>query len=296
MKVFIDFLNQNSNVIQILLAFLSLLASIVVAVLIYWLQARHEKEIEKLEEQHRVDNIKTEAKQFLIDYSDERDYLPLCMIANNVNLHKKHHREIYTSFNRCNTELQEAILKQAKFPVLKFENSNWVDDYLKQVEEFADRNNLGENPLYDNFKHFHGAIEHYSGKTVDEFDTYIFTTPKNSKNRFFKSIKHNLDFYINEYLEQEKSHGNEDEQHSLVPPYDLMWQQLDLYNCCEYVMCFWTVEAVMATLSSIDHVHLEWKYQLETDAKIETFEDFYYQALLKLYMVYTSNDKETLLD
>lgn len=297
MKVFIDFLNQNSNVIQILLAFLSLLASIVVAVLIYWLQARHEKEIEKLEEQHRVDNIKTEAKQFLIDYSDERDYLPLCMIANNVNLHKKHHREIYTSFNRCNTELQEEILKQAKFPVLKFENSNWVDDYLKQVEEFADRNNLGENPLYDNFKYFHGAIEYYSSKTVEEFDTYIFTMPNNSKNRLFKSIKHNLDFYINEYLEQEKSHGNEDEQHSLVPPYDLMWQQLDLYNCPEYVMCFWTVEAVMATLSSIDNIRLEWKYQLETDAKIKTFKDFYYQALLKLYMVYyTSNDEETLLD
>lgn len=298
MKVFIDFLNQNSNVIQIVLAFLSLIASIVVAILIYWLQTKHEKEIEKFEEQRRLDKQETEAKQFLIDYSNETDYLPLCMIANNVNLHKKNHREIYTSFNRCSTELQEEILKQAKFPILEFKSSKWVDDYLKQVEEFSDKNNLGKSPLYDSFKYFHRTMEYYSDRRADEINTYVFEIP-----RLFNDQHFDLDFYIYEYLEQQKTHENGDEQYSLLPPYDLMWQQLNLYDCEEYIMCFWIVEAVMATLSVIAYAsevtssfYSSWKKQLRTEVKIETFEDFYYQVLLKLYMVYTPNDKESILD
>lgn len=300
MKVFIDFLNQNSNVIQIVLAFLSLIASIAVAILIYWLQTKHEKEIEKLEEQRRIDKIKTEAKQFLIDYSHEIDYLPLCMIANNVNLHKKHHREIYTSFNRYGTEIQEEILKQAKFPLLKFECSKWVNDYLKKVEEFSDKNNLGKSPLYGSFKYFHRAIEYYSNKKTRDIETNVFEIPTRPDDDFMNIKYYNLSSYIDEYLEQQKSYVNEDKQYSLLPPYDLMWRQLNLYNCLEEIMCFWTVESVIATLPSIDYIlnsdmFSEWKHQLETDAEIETFEDLYYQALLKLYMVYTPNDKESLL-
>ena len=303
MEIIINFLNENSNIIQIVLAFLSLIASIVVAFLIYWLQTKHENEIKEFEERRRKDGIKTEAKRFLIDYDDERDYLPLCIIANNVSLHKQHHREIYTSFNHCNTEVQEEILKQAKFPILKFENSMWVDDYLKQVKKFSEDNNLGKSPLYDSFKYFHRALKCYSNKKVSEFDMDIFILPNSPKDRLFSETKGDLSSYIYEYLERQKFYIGEDKNQSLLPPYDLMWDQLDLYNCPEYKMCFWTVESVMATLLFIAYssdiapnFYSKWKNQLKTDVNIETFEDFYYQALLELYMVYTSNDKGNLLD
>ncbi|KXT82387.1 hypothetical protein STRDD11_01888 [Streptococcus sp. DD11] len=300
MKDIIDFLNQNSDVIQIVLACLSLIASIIVAYLIYWLQTKHEKEVLRLEEKRRTDKIKTEAKQFLIDFSEEKEYLPLCMIANNVNLHKKHHRKIYTSFNRCSIEVQEAILKQAKFPVLKFENDQWVDDYLKQVRDFSERNNLGESLLYDGFKYFHHTIEQCSDKKVSEFDTNIFTLPDNSVNRLFHETNRDLESYIYEYLKRENTFDSEDQQQPLEPPYDVMWSQLNLGGCPEYQMCFWTVKSVLAILSSIayssdtsSNFYVKWQTQLETDVKIETFEDFYYQALLKLYMVYTPIPKES---
>lgn len=224
------------------------------------------------------------------------------MIANNVSLHKQHHREIYTSFNRCSTEVQEEILNQAKFPILKFENSKWVDDYLKQVKIFSDKNNLGESPLYDSFKYFYRIIECYSGKKVSEFDKYIFISSNRFKDRLFREMKDDLSTYIYEYLEQHKALHTSENQPILKPPYGLMWDQLDLYNCPEYKMCFWTVESVMATLSvnaySSDialNFYSKWKNQLKTDVNIKTFEDFYYQALLELYLVYTPNDKGSLL-
>ena len=73
-----------ADIIQIIIGVLSLVATIAVSFLIYWLQSRHEKEIQKLQcEKERI-ALQEKARLFLIDNQEERDYLPWCIIAANL--------------------------------------------------------------------------------------------------------------------------------------------------------------------------------------------------------------------
>lgn len=74
----------TAEIIQIVIGILSLVATIAVSFLIYWLQTRHEKEIQKLQEEKEQKELETKARLFLIDNEPERDYLPWCVIAANV--------------------------------------------------------------------------------------------------------------------------------------------------------------------------------------------------------------------
>ena len=60
------------------------MATIAVSFLIYWLQTRHEKEIQKLQDEKEQKELETKARLFLIDNESERDYLPWCVVAANV--------------------------------------------------------------------------------------------------------------------------------------------------------------------------------------------------------------------
>lgn len=64
-----------ADIIQIIIGVLSLIATIAVSFLIYWLQTRHEKEIQKLQEEKERIELETKAREFLIDNESERDYL-----------------------------------------------------------------------------------------------------------------------------------------------------------------------------------------------------------------------------
>ena len=84
-----------ADIIQIIIGVLSLVATIAVSFLIYWLQSRHEKEIQKLQcEKERI-ALQEKARLFLIDNQEERDYLPWCIIAANLYPLEKHTRKIY---------------------------------------------------------------------------------------------------------------------------------------------------------------------------------------------------------
>ena len=60
-----------ADIIQIIIGVLSLVATIAVSFLIYWLQSRHEKEIQKLQcEKERI-ALQEKARLFLIDNQEE---------------------------------------------------------------------------------------------------------------------------------------------------------------------------------------------------------------------------------
>ena len=67
----------TADIIQIIIGILSLVATVAVSVAIYWLQLRHEREIERLAKENDEKRLKEEADRFLIDNESERDYLPL---------------------------------------------------------------------------------------------------------------------------------------------------------------------------------------------------------------------------
>jgi hypothetical protein len=109
-----------SDWVQIVIGLLSLVATIVISFFIYWLQSRHEKEIEQLQTAQRKAELENKADQFLIENESERGYLPWCIFAAKLHRHERHTRKIYTAFCKCPDELQIKILERAGFSTQGF--------------------------------------------------------------------------------------------------------------------------------------------------------------------------------
>ena len=124
-----------SDWIQVILSFLSLVATIVVSVAIYWLQSRHEREMQRMEERLRQKELRERATRFMIDNCDELEYLPWCVIAANVTRLKKHTRKIYSDFCRQPEELRDKILHQAGLKIRTFPSDNWIEPCFDQLRK-----------------------------------------------------------------------------------------------------------------------------------------------------------------
>lgn len=77
-----------AEIVQTVIGVLSLIATVAVSFLIYWLQHRHELELEKAEQKKQDEILEQEAHEFLIKNEAEREYLPWCVIATNLHRHE----------------------------------------------------------------------------------------------------------------------------------------------------------------------------------------------------------------
>lgn len=276
-----------ADIIQIIIGGLSLIATIAVSFLIYWLQSRHEKEIRSIEETQRQKALEEQANQFLIDYEEERDYLPWCIFAANLHRLEKHKRKIYTAYCRCSVELQNAILKVAGFSIKQFENKDWLNKCIDYLRRDIKKYELGEDYLYEGAKYFHRGYEYYRNnkwnKTPEIFTPIVNLTFRQAFNRTKIDISTYIDEYIFYYI------GKEIPQTDLkpCPPIDYVWDSQKLaYEEKEEIVCQWIMELVNEI-----SIILKNRQQIESiieysDAIIETFEDKYYCALQSLYNTY----------
>lgn len=152
----------------------ALIATIGVSFAIYWLQSRHEKEIRELEQKHKEDQFIEKAEQFLFDNEEERDYLPLCIIAAYLHRHEKHYRKIYSNFCRCTVQMQNQILIQAGYTKEIIFKDNWLDSCLDKLNEDIKKYNLGRDILYDNAKYLHRGYIKYGDNLWDDVDEPVF--------------------------------------------------------------------------------------------------------------------------
>ena len=150
-----------ADIIQIILGILSLIATVGVSFAIYWLQSRHEKQLERIAKENAEKQLKEEADRFLIDNEAERDYLPLCVFASNLHRHERHTRKIYTNFCRCSNDLQNKILEVAEFKCRTIEGNGWLNKAIEKLEVDIKKYNLGRDYLYDGAKYFHRCFERY---------------------------------------------------------------------------------------------------------------------------------------
>ncbi len=287
-----------SEIIQIIIGILSLVATVAVSFFIYWLQNRHEKEIAKMEEAHRQGDLAEEANNFLIDHDDERDYLPWCTMAANLHRHERHSRKIYTDFCRCPVELQNKILEMAEFTIRTIEGAEWVDSAFEQLECDVKKYNLGVQPfLYDGAKYFHRAFSYYREHKFEqrhnrEFKTIYELSPIlliSEKDKDKVSLSHYVDQYFDYILGRENK--------ALVvwenpyPPVDYVWNTKNLGSIKEVAVCYWIMELVENFIVNI-HNRLRVSgydsmiWDNSTDAQAETYEDRYYEILYWMYYTY----------
>ena len=288
-----------AEIVQIVLGALSFVATIAVSFFIYWLQHRHEKEIERVEEKRCQEKLKEEAHKFLIDNADEEYYLPWCVIAANLHRHASHVRTIYTNFNRCSVELQNKILEIAGYNIRTIDGMDWVDKSFERLEADIKKYQLGEQPfLYDGAKYFHRSFERYKDtpykgqydrlfKTIYK-QTPLFLLEKEDADKV--SLKSYIEQYFDFVLDKDKKLKGL-EWDDPLPPVDYVWDDCELCNIDENFVCFWVMELVG---NFTINIHNREKMIDEdnllmsntTDAFAETYEDRYYEILLWMYYTY----------
>ena len=180
------------EIIQLVISLATLIATAFVPIMIYWLQKKHEKEIEGIRKAEAEKELTTKANEFLIDHENERGYLPLCFVASALFRLDNHTRAIYTDFCRCSDELQDAILNQAGIKKIIPISNNMVDNCLASIKETIKEHKLGRDYLYDGEKYFHRGYERYKSEKWNElrhrrdFDTIA------TGNGFYRQKKSSL--------------------------------------------------------------------------------------------------------
>lgn len=306
---FLDILNDYSGL-------LSIIATIIIAIVVHKLQKSQETENKKQDERRDSERLKEEARIFIVDNQPEIDYLPLCVMVSSVNPYKTHKRKIFNTFNRSSNELKKEILKQRNIPISIFENKNSsndcvckskIDEFIDLLEKDCKSHKFGQSFLYDGAKYFHCGIERYAGYEVKDIPINIFEVPNLSpllqevrsvKDGIFKNAS--LTLYIDRYLEFVlKNREDTAENPELLPqkpPRDMMFAMLGLSDCKEEDMCFWVMQFVISACVAFFRHDIvgkddsEWRQIKAHGAEIETLEDLYYESLLMLYTAYATNE------
>ena len=272
---------------------LSLIATVVLTVAIYWLQRSHEKEREQMEVEAQKKAVAEAARVFLIDNEDEIEYLPLSAIAKTLKLKRKHHRAITTKFLRCSEEVQKEILKQANFQLIEVSKEQ-VSAALKRLKDDIKVCGFGQDTLYDGAKYFHRAMERYSDEKIETVNPYIFEDIRRThfyqgdSLRLLKDTSYNgtLYGYMYDYLHSADLGKS---KWLLQPPIDMVWSQCNLAGCPEEIMTFWTMRIVIDCC----RVFAESEEDIIFDEDlIETQEDMYYYAVMALYSTYIAKKVE----
>lgn len=269
---------------------LSLIATVVLTVAIYWLQRSHEKEREQMEVEAQKKAVAEAARVFLIDNEDEIEYLPLSTIAKSLNLKRKHHRAITTKFLRCSEEVQKEILKQANFQPIEVSKEQ-ISVALKLLKDDIKTYCFGRDVLYDGAKYFHRAMERYSGEKIETVNPYRFEDFVNTRlyeddtHRLLKNTQFNRTLY--DYMYDYRHSGRIN--WLIQKPMDMVWEQCNLGECPEEIMTFWTMRIVIDCCRVF--AESEEDFIFDEDL-IKTQEDMYYYAVMALYSTYIAKKVE----
>ena len=272
---------------------LSLIATVVLTVAIYWLQRSHEKEREQMDVKAQKKAVAEAARVFLIDNEDEIEYLPLSAIAKSLNLKRKHHRAITTKFLRCSEEVQKEILKQVNFQPIEVSKEQ-VSTVLKLLRDDIKTYCFGRDVLYDGAKYFHRAMERYSDKEIETVNPYIFEDIKRThfyqgdSLKLLKDTSYNgtLYGYMHDYIHSADLGKS---KWLLQPPIDMVLSQCDLAGCPEDIMTFWMMRIIIDCCRVF--AESEEDFIFDEDL-IKTQEDMYYYAVMVLYNTYIAKKVE----
>ena len=287
-----------SDWIQIILSVFSLVATIAISFLIYWLQTRHEKELQQQQNAQRKAELENRADQFLIENESERGYLPWCVFATKLHRHEYHTRKIYTEFCRCSEELQIKILEQAGFDTQNYQKELDIQEWIELLKTDIETYQLGRDVLYDGAKYFHRGFSRYRDEIWGETRDVCCFDAINKTNSLALIFRENGKIDISDYIDEYFYYFlNAPEGKAIdkkpTPPIDYVWDTQDLGDCTEKNMCMWVIELIINLCivihnSDIHKVDTNTSHKNYTGAVPETFEDAYYEALQWLCFAYSN--------
>ena len=276
---------EHETIIGIVIDFLSLIASVFLAIIIYKLERNHERDREKYEEKIKKNELINNAKIFLLDNEDEKDYLFIAMLASKLNPDKKHNRRIINNYLRCNNELQKEILDLAGINTMHI-TKKAISQALEELDKDLKKHKFGKSILYDGGKYFYRAFKYWANSKIEDVNPFIFKSiyKNNVENKEVlrlidaHDICHPLSKYMLDYLSLDYSGKKE-----IDKPIDMVYIKCNLANCEEKEMTFWTLRIVIDSCNAFKKTKT---FEEFDEHLIETQEDMYYYAVATLCDAY----------
>ena len=284
------------------------IASIFILIAVNNGQVKHENKLLKknnLLRQHRQQELRHQAQNFLIDNIDEIQYLPLCVVAANVSKISKHSRKIYSNFCKLPAEVMDIVLEEAHEEIRTdfLPQGEWIQGSFDKLMNDVVRYKLGVNVSYEVDKYFARA-KNYMRMLYPDFQSYQ-KFPMIFKPIYYKAFRQSDEYinivdYVDDYMQKILSNENLSDANGneLIPPITYVWETMGAikYKEEDYV-CAWTVTLIHAISLSLCRRVYKNPISIFNPENIETvfFEDMYYKTLLELFLAYNSQASENLI-
>lgn len=298
-----------TDIIQILLSILSLVATVAVSVVIYYCESKKDHRKEQRELTNR-------AHSFIIDNKlgneNFKDYIPLAsVIAIKDSLYKPF-KDIYLNFFKCEPELQNIILEHLHIPLRISSNNSIFEKCKKKWCHYEVENKIGKLGFKWRLEkiNFFDIVKKYINSDIKTCQEKCFQIPVISDTlEDFScnkpSIK-NVDLleYIDRYLDcvhhtnTWKDIKNYPNLHLEISksPFIVLNEKRKKENWSEQQECMWYMWYIICTCESLvyhDFVVEQYnrKYYLHVKlSNINTFEDLYAYMLLTLLNTFGSDE------
>lgn len=278
------------EIANLIISILSLISTIAISFVIYFLERRNQKEARNKE-------IKEAAKRFIIENASELDYLHWATIAVGCFPQNKHVRKIYNAFAFLDDETKLEVLKQRELDCKLLDSSDWIHKKIDLIQKIIQELGIGNDFLYDNGKYFTRAYRYkkYSVKDLmikryenDKYEDLFQLARAHFKNEGKLTYEQYLEDFL--YCKFEKP--------NLMPkdvdiplPNDYLIAVENLRNCDEIYLCYWMMVMVENVISyAIRYLNYKDNEPSETDAQAETYEDMYFSILYELYYLQDKNE------
>lgn len=279
------------EIVNLIISILSLLATVAISFVIYFLEKRNSK----LRIEH---DIREQAKRFIIENAEERGYLPWAVVASGCFPQNHHLRKIYNEFTLLDDEVKAEVLRQADLNVPLIKDFDWVDEKIGALEESSKKLGLGDAFLNDGAKYFHRLYDDKDREYGDSLfgywnenykDVFGFDRIGLYKRRGYIPFTRYVDDYL--YCKFEKPEKFSDEW---LKPFDYLLTTEQIRETPdEGVVCFWVSHIVEELICySIKYLGFQESEHPITDSQPETFEDRYFEVLYDLFFIKTSKDSK----
>ena len=236
---------------------------------------------------HEYEKLQNKANEFIIENNDEIDYIPLCIIANIYDRHRKYKRNIYTSFNKLSNEVQVEVLKQLNYRLIDT-NNNWLKNSLNRIKNFINEYDFGDPAVIDYYERSLNYSDINYG--INDADINIISSKYLGMPslRFEKgecydngiTFKHYCALYLSAKIQN-------DVMIKLVPkPLDELIERAQLNKSEERSICFWSIYVVDVISNLIkENPKMKIKNDLfpKIHAEIVTYEDRFLYSLSGLF-------------
>lgn len=275
--------------VSLIVDILSLCATIFLTFLIYYLQKKDEKK-------HDRERNEELARNFTIDNQSEINLLPWCMVVSNVKdlpalqewkNKKKYSHQIYLEFDKQPEGVKNEILRQENITLRLPGTSDWVTEFHDYLSADAFESGLCSTKdcyLYNDAKYFHRGLSDYGETKLEGMVRIeIPNIPVKESQTPLGTYKPAFDDYLAEVIN--KKYGEESKIAEDAPPPLDFADKVFSNNTRMFSLCMMQFVRFFSISVSIRN-NRDDEVVSKNGRKVSTYEDYYYDTLLELYLAY----------